>query len=385
MKRYSVLIASVLIQTCLGGIYAWSAFASALYEQHGISMGRIQLIFGVCYVSFPVTMVFAGRIQERHGPRITAAIGGLLLGAGYVIASLSGGDFPIMLCGIGVVGGAGIGFGYVCPIAASVRWFPEHKGIVTGLAVAGFGGGAVLLSAIGDILLARGFDILDVFHRVGLAYGGAIVVCATLLFVPYGSGVSRERVNIPVTELLRDRRYWMLFLGILAGTFTGLSIVGNLKPIGLAGGSRELLASIAISSLAVGNASGRIVWGWISDRIHERTIPFSLAFLGLSVLALIPASHLGGVFIAVAFCVGFSFGACFVLYAAAVAQFYGKDAIGAVYPLVFLAVAISGTLGPATGGWLFDVTGNYNSSLILAAALSGCGAVTCGLLQRKTP
>ncbi len=384
MSKYLVLPASILIQTCLGGIYAWSVFAPALHGDYGLSMGATQLIFGLCLASFTLAMIFAGRWQERRGPRLVAAVGGALFAAGYVIASFSGGRLSLLLLGIGVVAGSGIGFGYVCPLATCIKWFPRHKGLVTGLAVAGFGGGAVLLSSFASALFSRGVDTLAIFRYVGLAYGAAIILAALGLSVPPAARARAEKAaGLPVGALLRDGRFWLLFGGMFAGTFAGLLTIGNLKPIGLTGGAAAGLATTAISTLAVGNACGRILWGVISDKIGNRALPLSLAFLALAVLALIPLSRFGWPFVGTAFAVGFGFGACFVLYAAAVAHVFGPGEVGRSYPLVFLSYGLSGTLGPAFGGRLFDVTGGYTAALVVAAALAGAGALAFLLFGRR--
>lgn len=384
MSKYLVLPASILIQTCLGGIYAWSVFAPALHGDYGLSMGATQLIFGLCLASFTLAMIFAGRWQERRGPRLVAAVGGALFAAGYVIASFSGGRLSLLLLGIGVVAGSGIGFGYVCPLATCIKWFPRHKGLVTGLAVAGFGGGAVLLSSFASALFSRGVDTLAIFRYVGLAYGAAIILAALGLSVPPAARARAEKAaGLPAGVLLRDGRFWLLFGGMFAGTFAGLLTIGNLKPIGLTGGVAAGLATTAISTLAVGNACGRILWGVISDKIGNRALPLSLAFLALAVLALIPLSRFGWPFVGTAFAVGFGFGACFVLYAAAVAHVFGPGEVGRSYPLVFLSYGLSGTLGPAFGGRLFDVTGGYTAALVVAAALAGAGALAFLLFGRR--
>jgi len=138
--RYLNLLASVLIQLCLGGIYAWSGFVPQLNASYGISVAQTQLVFGVSIAMFTGAMVWSARLVEHRGPRVVASIGGVLFGLGYLTASFSGGHFPVLLLGIGVLAGIGTGFGYSCLLPNCMRWFPDHKGLVTGVAVAGFGG-----------------------------------------------------------------------------------------------------------------------------------------------------------------------------------------------------------------------------------------------------
>jgi len=387
MKKYLVLAAAVVMQSALGGIYAWSAFVPPLRERYGLTTGQTQLVFGVALALFILAMVFAGRWQTTRGPRLVATVGGILFGGGYLLASFSGGRLWGLVLGIGVVSGAGIGFAYVCPIATCIRWFPARKGLVTGVAVAGFGGGAVLLSSVAAALFARGWDPLAVFRLVGLTYGPAIVLAALAMFVPGAcprpAGAAAPPKGITVRALVRDRRFWLLFAAMFAGTFAGLMTIGNLKPIGLAAGAAPALATAAISALAVGNAAGRLGWGWLADRLGWRTIPLSLAFLAAAVALLIPLARVGPAFLGVAAAVGFGFGACLVLYAAAAAHYFGADEVGRTYPLISLSYGLSGTVGPVAAGWIFDASATYVPALALAAALAAAGAALVLALGRR--
>lgn len=384
MRRYLVLAAAVVMQLCLGGMYAWSAFVAPLREGYGLTTAETQLIFGVGIAVFTVAMVFAGRLQESHGPRRTALIGGLFFGGGYLVASLSEGSFGLLLLGIGLIGGIGVGFCYVCPLATSVRWFPLQKGLVTGLAVAGFGAGAILLSSLAEALLGAGLTVLEVFRVVGVSYGAVVVVASLSLAVPGRTLADRPAATVAVRSLLSGRAFWVLALGMFTGTFAGLLVIGNLKPLGLSAGVSTAAALVAITAFAVGNASGRILWGALADRLGRPAIPLSLLFLAAAVLALLPAGASDELFVVASALAGFGFGACFVLYAAEVASLYGVGLVGRVYPWVFLFYGLSGTLGPSVGGWLYDVTGSYLPATLVAAAVALGGALGCWRLSRDT-
>lgn len=159
LKKWLVLGAGVVLQAVLGGIYAWSAFVPPLYEQAGLSKGQCGSIFGLAIATFAIAMIPAGKFLQRFGPRLTAAIGSILFGVGYLLASYSNGSFVGLLLSYGLVVGVGIGFGYVCPLTTGMKWFPDNKGLVTGVAVAGFGGGAIILSSVAEHLLAGKFKV----------------------------------------------------------------------------------------------------------------------------------------------------------------------------------------------------------------------------------
>jgi OFA family oxalate/formate antiporter-like MFS transporter len=380
--KYGILLASVVMQTCLGGLYAWTSFVPALTSSHGLSTAQTQVIFGALIAVFTVAMVFAGRLLERWGPRLVAGTGSLLLGLGYLIASFSGGEFSILLLGIGVVAGVGTGFGYVCPLATCMKWFPTHKGLVTGIAVAGFGGGAVLLSALAEWLLSRGVSVLMVFRWLGICYGAATVAAALVLRFPASSATARRQPIPMVSALMRDPFFWALVAGMFCGTFAGLLVIGNLKPMALSGGIPPRLVVGAICAFAVGNATGRIVWGQGVDRFGVRAISVSLAALAVALCGLFATRDSAMVFVSISALIGFGFGACFVIYAALVATRYSPERFACIYPLVFLAYGAAGITGPWVGGWLYDRTAGYNVSIALGIAVVVAGLSASAWLIR---
>lgn len=374
--RYVILLASLVIQLCLGGIYAWSEFVPQLNASYGVTVAQTQLVFGFSIAAFTGAMVFAARLAERRGPRLVAGIGGVLFGLGYLTASFSGGSFPMMLIGIGVLAGIGTGFGYACLLPTCMRWFPDHKGLVTGIAVAGFGGGAVILAFLADLLIGRGLDVLAVFRWVGVGYGLVILAAAQVLRFPAAEAADRSLPALRLGALLRDPFFVALVVGIFSGTFAGLMVIGNLKPLGLWAGLSPAWATWTISVFAAGNVAGRIAWGRVADKLGRRSIHTSLGFLTLALGLLAVAGLRWPVtVVGASFLVGFGFGACFVVYAAQTASRYGDDRFGRVYPLVFLAYGLAAITGPWIGGWLYGVSASYSTGLWVSVAVVIAGLV----------
>lgn len=380
-RRWLILAAVVLVQLCVGGIYAWSAIAKPLADDYGLMEWQAQLIFGINIAVFALTMLFAGPLLDRRGPRLPVIIGGLLFAVGLLLAGFSGGRFLWLLLGYGVVAGAGIGFVYLCPIATAGRWFPKRKGLVTGVAVAGFGGGAVLLSTLVEGLLARGLTPLEIFGWIGPGYGLLILLCALVFRNPPGSKLATSRAELP--RVGRDPRFWRFFGAMFAATFAGLLAIGNLKRLGLAGGAPELIAAAAVSALAIGNAAGRIAWGLIADRFGRRLASvLSLVLLAASILFLLASADWGWVFLVAAALTGFNFGAAMVLYATQTQDSYGSENFGRVYAYVSLAYGLSGTTGPFVGGLLYDLSGGYGVAALVAAGVAVVGALFYILMER---
>lgn len=375
--RYFALAGSLLIQISLGGIYAWSAFVPTLCNHYGLSAAQTQLIFGVSVGMFAGSMFLAGRILDLWGPRVTATLGGLLFAGGYLTASVSGGHYGWLFLGLAVLVGLGIGLAYVCPLSTCVRWFPRHKGLITGVAVGGFGGGAILQAAVVTMLLERGLTALEVFRWIGFTAGTAVLAGAWMLSTPAATESDPCRVAPRLLELLRHRDFQIPALGVFTGTFAGLLVIGNLKPLGLSAGVSVASAAVAISTFSAGNAAGRVLWGWLADRLGIHVIPLSLLFLAAMVLSLVFIPEFPGAFWLMAAAVGFGFGACFVVYAAHVATHFGVERLASVYPAVFIFYGLSGVLGPLAGGMLFDYTGSYLPAIVTAVFVAGFGAWGC--------
>ncbi|MCC5840143.1 MAG: MFS transporter [Opitutales bacterium] len=215
---------------CLGGVYAWSLFVPGLIRDYGFSAARTQLVFGLMIAVFPATMLWVGRMQDRLEPRFAVLIAAALFSIGYVLSGLSGGNFFLVLIGIGILAGMGTGFGYLTSLTVPVRLMPSRKGLLTGIAAGGFGLAAVVLTFIVEMLLQRGWSVLQVFLWIGLVYGSLVGVLGFLIQTP---PVPREpRLPVRFAELRTSPVFRLLTAGIFCGTFAGLLVIGNLKTIG---------------------------------------------------------------------------------------------------------------------------------------------------------
>jgi OFA family oxalate/formate antiporter-like MFS transporter len=380
------VLVSVVIMCCSGSVYAWSIFVSPLQGEFGLTTTHTQLIFGLIIASFVITELFVGRIERRLGPKVTGSIGAVLFSAGYLLASFSGGNVIIILLGISILSGAGIGFGYVTVLATLVKWFPDHKGLATGIAVAGFGSGAILLSLIVQPVLESGEVVLNIFRMIGIIYGVLFLVSALAMSAPR---VNREETTdkpLGVKAISRDKRFWVLFYTFFAGSFAGLMLTGNLKPMGLSYGIGEESAVTGIVLLSAGNAAGRLLWGQIYDKIGgKRSVSLALSLLAAFTLPLLTRIPNSITFPVLMLVIGLCYGANYVLYAADVANIYGIYQIGIIYPRVSLAYGISGIVGPVAGGLIFDATNQYSIPIILSVAICLTGLIAYVSFMDKIP
>jgi OFA family oxalate/formate antiporter-like MFS transporter len=378
-----ILLASVTIPLCLGGVYAWSMLVEPLHQVHGLSYAQAQSIFGVTIAAFTLVMVAAGRLLSRFGPRVIASVGGVLFTTGYLLAAASGATYVGLLIGVGLLAGAGIGCAYITPLTTAMAWFPQRRGLITGLAVAGMGGGASVLSAGISWAFAQGQGVPTILAGIGLVYGAVIVLCGQWLrFPPHDAAACTTASN---TSFWRHRPFWGMVVGMGCGTFAGLLVVGNLKPLGMSWGMAETVATLAVTLFAVGNALGRLGWGALADAVGTwRAITASLLLgaVSLGALAFLPPST--PVFLCTTSAAAIAFGGCFVLYAAHVAEQYGPAHLPVIYPWIFLAYGAAALLGPTTGGMLYDTIGSYQAAVGLAALVCAIGGLCVPMLLKAS-
>ncbi|MGH0052805.1 MAG: MFS transporter [Sphaerochaetaceae bacterium] len=380
-NRWIVLIAGVVIQTILGGIYAWSTLTPWLVESYGISNAESGFVFGLSIAVFTLVMVYSGRLLAKKGPRLPALLGAICYLLGYLIASYSHGSFFLLLLAVGIVAGSGIGFAYVVPLSVGMQWFPRHKGLVTGLAVGGFGGGAVILASIVKTARYSSLTLNQFFLVYGLISGVLLFLASLLLFTP--ETAPEKDGNGPHVIAHSSKKPMLLsILGMFCGTFAGLFLVGNLAPYALSRGLNEESAILSVMLFSIGNLTGRIIWGHIFDKIGYRAIPWSLLlaslFYGVLRFALGSFVFLGSVFV-----LGFLFGSQFVLYAGYLSRMYGVRTFSKRYPLVFLSYGFAGIVAPGVGGWMADSSGTYNTAVVLCFSLLFVSGLILFLANRE--
>ncbi len=404
-NRWLVVLGAILVQLSLGAIYAWSVFTPALQDA-GWSKLDTQVVFAVSLATFAVVMVWAGRKLPKWGPNRLAIASGLTLGAGYVFAGLAGGsDFWPVLLGVGVIGGAGIGLGYVVPIAVGMRWFPDRKGMITGLAVAGFGFGAMgwvkLAGSWGHLITSYG--LATTFIVYGIAFAVLVLVGALWMHMPpgswlppgyklpeAGSGGAGTR-EYGTAEMLRTPAFYLIFATFAVSAGAGLMSIGLMKlypmeALQAAGHDLATASAIAGTAMAVffslANGVGRIVWGTLSDRLgRRRSVLLMTASQGAVLLVFTSMAGNEMLLYVGATLIGFNFGGNFALFPTLTADTFGTSRVGQNYPYVFLSYGVGGIAFPLLGGVLGDL-GNFPLAFAICGAACLAGAACMVLLGR---
>ena len=381
-KRYLVLIACIVMLLFLGTGQAWSVFVKPLNAAYQFTSYETQMVFTLSTLFFCVMMVIAGRLHDRIGPRPLGVASAIITGIAWLLASAKGADIHFLWLAVGVLASTGSAVGYVCPIATAAKWFPKNKGLVCGLAAAGFAGGPILMSNVTEVLLANQWHPLEIFRLIGLVYAPIILITGLMMAVPPGQPGAEAAASFDRRKLLRDRRFWTLFAGMFFGTLPYLTVMGNAKPIGedFRIGSA---AVIAISVVAAGNAFGRIFWGIFVDRLGPRRSMLSAqAIMIASMLCLVLFGRGNPILFMIAVAgTGFCYGSNFAIYPATVARLYGTHVMGSVYALIMAAQAIS-SFAPSINGRLFDITKSFIPGLSGAAGLAVIGIVVTFILSK---
>jgi len=415
MNRWLVVVGAVLIQLCLGAIYAWSVFTPSLTkEPYNFTSTQTQWIFGIGLASFAIVMILAGRLQAKFPPRNVAILGGLVLGAGYAAASFVGTSFLGHLVCIGLIGGAGIGLAYVVPISVGVKWFPDKKGMLTGLAVAGFGFGALIWVKLagdwGQLIKTQG--LATTFLVYGIAFAVIVLIGSVWMvnppagYVPEGwtpptpqqGSASSGAVNLSSGEMLATPQFYALWLMFAAGAMAGLMVIGcialfgidALKSAGLEEAEAKARAGTAMGVFfALANGLGRIGWGMMSDKLGRKASLFTM--LGIQGIVMLLFYKMGSnvalLYLGAAL-IGFNFGGNFALFPAATADFFGNKTVGVNYGWVFTSYGVGGIVGPVLAGFFKDAAkGGDPSAWMTPFVIAGIGClVAAGIgLALKPP
>jgi OFA family oxalate/formate antiporter-like MFS transporter len=415
MNRWIVVFGGILIQLALGAIYAWSAFTTPLQGAAGTSSEfaftktETQAIFSAGLLTFAIFTIIGGRLQKRYGSLKIALSGGVLLGLGYILASFVGASFIGKLACIGIVAGAGIGLAYVVPIAVGVKWFPDKKGLVSGLAVAGFGFGAfiwILLANPPSILGFSGLitpqagsytvpNVDNAFRLYGIVFLILVGVGSLVMKNP-PAGWKPAGWNPPVLdstqkkasyscgprEMCTKKEFFLLWMMFIIGALAGLMVIGNVQNFaksptdGFAayGFSLKDATDFAVIGAAVClpifNGAGRIVWGQVSDRIGRQKALLSMfLFQGIMMVVFFYTTTSPIIFYVVAALIGFNFGGNFALFPAACADCFGAENLGLNYGFVFTAYGIGGTVGPVLAGAVQDAGMSFLYAFVPSAIM----------------
>ena len=401
-RTITVLLCTGL-QLCFGTVYAWSFFQIMLVRQLGWTYTDTAIAFGLAIFSLGIAAAWAGGALPRLGPRKLALAGSVMFSVGYLVAAfaLEHNNLLLFYLGYGVIGGAGIGFGYVTPVATVAKWFPDKKGLATGIVVMGFGVGAFLLSKLlaPFLVVHTEEDLPLIFMWLGIIFAAILIPFSLLISDPPRSFVPPTGATAPsldpvgadqpyfVSRCLRSREFVMMWLIFFFNISAGISVISFQSPLlqdvwGLADPSLdpEILAEygatlIAISSLC--NGVGRLFWGLLSDHIGRVTVFRILLASQMVVFGILMTERDPWIFSALICYIMLCFGGGFATMPSFILDVFGSKKMSAIYGAVLTAWAAAGIFGPLYVGYYKDV---YPDRAVIYCFLIGMLILGLGLI-----
>jgi OFA family oxalate/formate antiporter-like MFS transporter len=375
-------IAAFLMQLALGSVYAWSVFLKPVISAYHVTKAQGNLTFSIVLLALGITAGFGGYLTNRYGPRVIATLGGVLYGLGVILASFSAPNIIILYLTFGIIGGIGIGLGYIVALAMLIKWFPDRRGFITGLAVAGFGGGAIITSSTAAALITS-IGLGRTFLYLGIGYLVVIVVVAQFFrtapdgYAPAGWTPSvrdqsaRVARDYTLGEALRSPRWYVLWLILALNVTAGAAVISVASPLAQNfTGASVATGALLVSIISIFNGAGRLFWGWLSDAIGRPFTFLSIFVIQVIVFALLPSVSSFAVLIIPAAIIGLCYGGGFGTMPAFASDFFGAKNAGTIYGVMLTAWSAGGIVGPILIA-SFGTTANpdYKTPLYIIAGI----------------
>lgn len=393
-KRWIILIASCFINLCIGSIYAWSVFAAPMAEYlssiSGLTLtpGSLAIAFTITNSVGPITMITGGRINDKFGPKKVIFVGGLLFGGGMILSGFAQ-SVGFLVLTYGIITGLGTGMVYGCTISNSVKFFPDKRGLVGGITTAAYGLSSVIIPPIANALITK-TGVTAAFKIIGIGF--LLIVCVASFFIdkcpagfvpegwtPSTSNVSTSNKNDKDWKgMLTSPIFYVMIILLMCGAFYGLMCTSQASPVAQKMiGMSAAAATTVVSILALFNTAGRIVAGYISDkigRINTLAAAFVLSIVGLAFL------YVSGEGDVVTFNIGISiiglcFGSLMGVFPGFTADQFGTKNNSVNYGIMFIGFAVAGYFGPTIMNNVYNADGSYQRAFIIAGALGIAGLI----------
>ena len=395
-KRWGIAIAGILIQVALGAVYAWSVFRVPLAKQFNWSISEVTLTFTIAIMALGFASFFGGLWLKRVGPRVVVLTGGVLYGAGVFLASYSYHGLWWLYLTYGVIGGVGLGFSYIVPISVLVKWFPDRRGLMTGIAVGGFGAGALITAPVATQLI-QSVGVLHTFAYLGIVYMIITVIPGCFMQNPpegwtpgkWTPGkkqpVHRNAKDFTLGGALKTWQWWALWLLLFLNTSAGISIISQEAPLfqDLAKVTAIIAASM-IGIVSIGNALGRVFWAWASDLMSRRATFAVMFIMQIGLFWILPGLHSAASVTGIVFIILMCYGGGFGTMPAFVADYFGPTNMGSIYGLILTAWGFASAFGPLLIAHMRQTSGAYATGLHVIAGIMAVSVILPLLVRSPT-
>ncbi|MGK7928555.1 MAG: OFA family MFS transporter [Spirulina sp.] len=390
--RWLLIPLGMIILLCLGTVYSWSIFRTPLENELGISATQSLLPFTFALVFYAATMPIAGFYIPRIGTRVTTAIGGIVVGLGYILSSLAN-QVGVLVLTYGVVAGIGVGIVYGVPMVVASRWFPDKKGLAVGLTVLGFGLSPFITAPLANQLISA-YSVRPTLRILGIAFIAIILAMSLTMklppkgWQPQGNLAASQQV-LSLTypkNIFKSRAFYGLWVCYAIATLVGLSAIGISSPVG-----EEIIqinptmAASSVSLFAVFNGFSRPLFGWLSDRFKPQHIAiFSYVLILIACIVMINARAGQVVGYLVAFSLfWFCLGGWLAMAPTITLHFFNPDHYAQNYGIIFTAYGVGALMGTLVAGRIRDLFGTYNYVFYPMAFLAIIGIIVCSLFLKR--
>lgn len=383
-NRWLIALCAVGIHISIGSVYAWSNFTTPLSNEFGWSSSQVQLTFSLAILFLGLSAAFLGWFVEKYGPRIAGITAAIFFGIGVAGSGIAVnvGSLWLLYVFYGVLGGIGLGIGYIAPVSTLVKWFPDKRGLATGMAIMGFGFAAAIASPVMDYLISNA-GIAATFYTLGISY--FVIMILSSLYIsrppedwqPEGFNPeqsedhdSQDLAQLTAKESLKTKRFYYLWIMLFINVTCGIAVISAAKPLAQSSiGMSTAAAATLVGIMGIFNGAGRIGWASASDFLGRGSTYLTFFALQIVLFVVLPFSSQAWIFVAALAIIYTCYGGGFATMPAFIGDLFGTKELGAIHGYILTAWAAAGLVGPLFSAWMQDTTGSYENSLIYFAGL----------------
>jgi OFA family oxalate/formate antiporter-like MFS transporter len=376
-NRWGIAVAAVCMQICLGAVYGWSVFKKPLMTGEHWTETSVQFNFTLAILMLGIGTIIGGLWLDKVGPRKVATTAGVIYGLGYFLSAFAAAHHSLngLYAGYGILGGIGMGMGYICPVATLVKWFPDRRGLMTGIAVCGYGFGALVMSPVAAWEIIQ-YSVATTFWTLGIVY--LIVVVAAAQFYanpPQGwrpegweprtaVAKSASSFDFTVSGAMGTWQFYLLFLLLFLNVSAGIMIISQASPMAQEMvGMKVLEAAGMVGVISICNGLGRVFWAWVSDFIGRAQVYFLLFLVQAVIFFLLPRIHDATLFTICFAVIGLCYGGGFGTMPSFTADFFGAKYMGGIYGIILLAWGLAAVPSPIMIARIHQNLGRYTPAV----------------------
>ena len=384
-NRWLIAASALGIHLSIGSAYAWSVFTNPMVAEYGWDQTQVSTAFSIAIFFLGMSAAFLGRFVERNGPRKSGMLSALFFGVGVAGSGLATmmESLPLLYLFYGVIGGVGLGIGYIAPVSTLVKWFPDRRGLATGLAIMGFGFASMITGPIAAALIDS-MSIPLTFLILGTVYFIVMMASSQYLAPPpanwtpegftdktgNGQKKNRDLAQLTANEAIKTRRFWMLWFMMFINISCGIAILAVASPMAQEiTGMTAIAAAAMVGTMGIFNGAGRLAWASFSDYIGRPNVYTTFFVIQIAAYLLIPYTSNPIVFQVLLFAIISCYGGGFASLPAYIGDIFGTKQLGAIHGYLLTSWAMAGIAGPIFLSLIYDTTSSYNLTMLIFSIL----------------